>query len=45
LAVTADGNIFSRLWEKVPKAKPVMEDPYGEHCCCCCCCCCRPSIH
>jgi hypothetical protein len=39
LAMTADGNIFKQLWNKVPKAKPVMEDPYGEHCCCCCCCC------
>jgi hypothetical protein len=33
LATTADGNIFSRLWNKVPKASPVMEDPYGKPCC------------
>ncbi|KAF6261615.1 hypothetical protein COO60DRAFT_1699691 [Scenedesmus sp. NREL 46B-D3] len=29
LAMTADGNIFSRLWNKVPKASKVQEDPYG----------------
>ncbi|WIA11411.1 hypothetical protein OEZ85_011528 [Tetradesmus obliquus] len=29
LAVTAEGNIFSKLWNKVPKASPVTEDPYG----------------
>jgi uncharacterized membrane protein len=40
LAMTADGNIFERLWNKVPKTKPISDDTYGKCCRCSCSSCC-----